>query len=677
MLRTLFAAALPLALVLTSVVPVAAEPANEAPDFPEPYTVEDVVVTGTRTEKLLREVTVRTQLIDSDAISAMGAQNLADAVEFMPGVRVLNGCQNCNFTTLSLLGLEGKYSQVLFDSRPSFSGLSLVYGLEQIPAEMIDRIEIVKGGGSSIYGPGAVGGVVNIIPHDPHGNETHAHVRYADMDGSDLWSAGFGGSVTSEDGLSGMTFFGKANEADPYDRNGDGFTEVARLRSTAFGGRYVKNAGDFGRLTVDFGRLYEDRRGGNNLDDPPFDADIAEWIRSTRTTVSADWRDWLSEKTDYTVGVSYAHTRRQTYYGGGGDTGAFGISHNPLWVFDSQINHGLEKHLLSFGLQHRSDGLEDVHPAYDRMLDETYTNTGVFAQDDWTLADGVNLVFGARLDDHSELDDVVLSPRAALSWRPSSTTTFRGSFSTGFLAPQVFDEDLHITIAGGEGQVIRNDESLTEEKSRSFTLGFEATPRIGEGWGLFEVNVFHTALEDAFAVEERDDPATTQQTEFYRYNAGEAEVNGAEITVGYMQGRFEAQVGLVQQKGEYDEVQDFDSKDFFWLPETSGVARLYWRDPEAMSLFAGLRYFGEMSVPHEDGFIDERRLETTDTFLTLDLSATKTFDFGGEEIGLTLGGSNVTDAFQEDFDEGADRDAGYVYGPRRPRTWYAQVNYGF
>lgn len=650
---------------------------KETPESFESFHLDDMVVTGTSTEQLLCDVTVRTQLVASDAIAAMGSLSLADAVEFTPGVRVLNGCQNCNFTTLSLLGLEGKYTQILFDGRPTYSGLSLVYGLEQIPAEMVDRIEIVKGGGSSIYGPGAVGGVVNVIPHDPHADEVHARVRYADMDGAAAWKAGFGGEVVSDDGASGLTFFGTAGHADPYDRNGDDFTEIARLRSTAFGGRFVRHAGDAGRLTLDFGRIYEDRRGGDRIDSPPTHVSIAEWIRSTRTSVGLDWRDRIGENTEYVVGTAYAHTHRETYYGADGDPDAFGLSRNPLWIVDGQVNHLMNDHMVSVGVQHSRDNLVDEHLAHGRTLDKTYTNTGIFIQDDWIPVESLNLVVGTRLDAHSELDDPVVSPRAALRWRAGDAVTLRGSVSTGFLAPQTFDEDLHIAIAGGEPQVITNADDLKEERSRSYAFGLEAMPAIGGGFGLFEVNVFRTDLTDAFSLTDEFADEDADVFEFRRINVGGAVVQGAEVTVGYMQGRLESQVGVVRQIGEYDDPQDFDSREFFRLPETSGVARLYWRDPSFADVFVGLRHIGEMKVPHYAGDIEEDRLETSDTFLTLDVSVSKQFAFGGEEIGLTLGGNNLTDAYQDDFDTGAERDPGYVYGPRRPRTWFARMEYGF
>ena len=100
-------------------------------------------------------------------VEQIGARTLADAVEYTTGVRVENNCQNCNFSQVRLLGLEGPYTQILMDGQPTLSSLAQVYGLEQIPARLIDRIEVTKGGGAALLGPGSVGGVINVITREP------------------------------------------------------------------------------------------------------------------------------------------------------------------------------------------------------------------------------------------------------------------------------------------------------------------------------------------------------------------------------------------------------------------------------------------------------------------------------------------------------------------------------
>ncbi len=639
--------------------------------------VEETVVTGTKTESTLAETPVRTQLMTRSDIVDVQAASLADACEFTPGLRILNSCQNCNFTTLSILGLEGKYSQVLYDSQPIFSGLALVYGLEQIPSRLIERIEVTKGGGSSLYGPGAVGGVVNVIPHVPHHSATSAAVRVEDMDGTTNHSASFNADVVSHDEVTSATLYGQADQVEAHDFDGDGFSEIGRRKSTSFGTRIQRLLGEDGKLVVDFSRTFEDRRGGDKIDNPPFESEIAEWIRTWRNSLSTSWSQQWNSSFSSQLTLAHAKTDRNTYYGGGGDTAAYGVTDNPLLLGDLQLNYFVGNHIITGGLQHTRDELTDTQPAYDRVTDEIYKNTGVYLQDEWQATEKLVLVPSVRLDKHNILDDAIVSPRLAVRYQAGQDVSVRGSYSSGFLAPQVFDEDLHIAQSNGEAQVIRNAEDLQEESSRSYTLGIEALPPLWGGFGRFELNAFRTELTDAFALTEDLDDPLTDELEFTRINAGEAEIQGVEAAVGWMNERFEMQLGWVLQTAEYDEPQDFDEKAFFRTPESYGVFMGKYKNPEMVDAFLGVRFMGEEKLPHYAGYIADDVLETTPTFMVVDCSVTRRFSLGEDRFSLTLGGKNITNEYQDDFDQGADRDTGYLYGPRFPRTWYTTLGYDF
>jgi outer membrane receptor for ferrienterochelin and colicins len=640
--------------------------------------LDDVVVTGTRTEKTLAEVPVRTELIRRSDIEALSASTLADAVEFTSGVRVENNCQNCGFNQMRLLGLEGAYSQILMDGQPLMSSLAAVYGIEHIPARMIERIEIVKGGGSALYGPGAVAGVVNVISHDPRESGGEVEASYLDVDGAPLVNVSALGSVVTPDGATRFTVYGQMIDQDAYDRDGDGFSDLTERQLEAFGLRLRQAVGEDASLTLNYSRTFEDRRGGDRLDLPEFQANVAESVQAIRDVGGLTWSHAPSLKLDYRLTASFALTERDSYYGSGQDPNAYGSSKNPIYVLDSQFNHYFERHTLTWGAQYQHEKLEDRQPAYNRFTDESYDNAGLYVQDEWSIAESLSLILGARLDKHSAIDDPIPSPRVALRWSPASDLAVRAAYAEGFRAPQVFDEDLHITQVGGEGQVIRNDSELKEERSRSTSLGVEWTPSVGPGMALLEATVFYTQLKDAFALEEADDPATPD-FEFTRLNRGEAEVYGGEFNIGYQfPGSFEAVVGYVHQKARFADPEDeFGSRDFFRTPDDYAVLKLTWQNPRFVDVFVGAKYTGPMKAPHYAGYIDEDRLETTDSFLTWDASVSKAFAVGGNELTLTVGCKNITDDYQEDLDQGADRDAGYVYGPRQPRTFFASAKYAF
>ena len=130
---------------------------------PDAFMLDQVVVTGSKSEQKRRNSPALVSVAGSKLFDLVGACSLADGLSFQPGVRVENDCQNCGFTQVRINGLDGHYSQILMNSRPVFSALAGVYGLEQIPANMIDRVEIMRGGGSALFGSSAIGGTVNII----------------------------------------------------------------------------------------------------------------------------------------------------------------------------------------------------------------------------------------------------------------------------------------------------------------------------------------------------------------------------------------------------------------------------------------------------------------------------------------------------------------------------------
>ena len=130
-------------------------------------TMDQVVVSASRSERLKREAPSLVSVLDADLFEQAGAQTLAGGLTFQPGVRVENTCQNCGFPQVRINGLDGRYSQVLIDSHPLFSALTSVYGLEQIPANMIERVEVLRGGGSALYGASAIGGTINVITKEP------------------------------------------------------------------------------------------------------------------------------------------------------------------------------------------------------------------------------------------------------------------------------------------------------------------------------------------------------------------------------------------------------------------------------------------------------------------------------------------------------------------------------
>jgi outer membrane receptor for ferrienterochelin and colicins len=617
---------------------------------------ENVVVTATRTRRLSTAVPVRTEVVGRDAMDAAGARTLADAIEFTSGVRIENNCQNCNFSQIRLLGLEGPYTQILVDGHPVISSLAQVYGIEHIPTRMIERIEVIKGGGSALYGSGAVGGVINIIPREaPRSGgvvETRAE-RGGSLNAALDWA--------SADRRSSINIYGQRDLVRPLDIDGDGFTEVSRRELTAAGTRFNRFFSDGrGKLSADVSFISEDRRGGDRLDLPPHEAEIAESIDSRRTSGTVTWYHQPAAGLDYRLTLAAADTLRDSYYGLGRDPNAYGTTTSRLWLGDAQVNHYRGRHTLSWGVQRTDDRTNDEQPGYGRSLRLRHRTTGIFAQHDWTMRAGWQVLSGVRADWHSALDAPILSPRFALLISPKDSLDVRVSIARGFRAPQIFDEDLHLTAIGGDVRLVELDPDLRPERATNLMAGVEWKPALGRGQALFETTLFHTRLTDLFHT-------LTTDTALFKTNLGGARVEGVEVNLGWGIGDdLVIQGGFVTQRARFDAPEPgFGSRDFFRTPRHYGSLTARWRSHSGWELFTGLKVTGRMVAPHYAGFISSDRLEQTPRFFTVDTSVSRALG----PLTLTAAGRNLTNSYQRDFDRGPLRDAGYVYGPRLPRSF--------
>ena len=172
--------------------------------------LDEVVLTANRQQTLRREAPVLVNVVDKRLFNLTNSTTLAQGLNFQPGVRTETNCQNCGFSQVRINGLDGHYSQILIDSRPVFSALNGVYGLEQIPSSMIERVEVVRGGGSSLYGASAIGGTINVITKEPIRNSAevaHTISSYGKHSGAENTTS-INASIVTDDAKGGLFVYG-------------------------------------------------------------------------------------------------------------------------------------------------------------------------------------------------------------------------------------------------------------------------------------------------------------------------------------------------------------------------------------------------------------------------------------------------------------------------------------
>jgi outer membrane receptor for ferrienterochelin and colicins len=635
-----------------------------------------IVVTGTRTEHLAVDAPVRTDLIPESFLRREATRNIAEALTAnVAGVRVENTCQNCGVTTVRLNGLDGSYTQILEDGLPTMSSVSMVYALDQIPTEFLQSIEIVKGGTSALYGPNAVGGVINLIRREPHRNFFRFDSQVGWQYGRPEQSVGLTGQTPKlPAGFLGDFYFRGINRV-AVDRDRDGFTELPKRR--LFGGGGTLHHHFFqgrGQLTFGGNTLDEHRRGGDHLDLLPEETFITEMIDSRRSSGFLRWRHSASASTFYTLATSLSYLRRNTYYGANFDAHAYGNTRNPVWATDAQLGHQTGPHTLMAGFQFWREQVEDNVPSYDRSFNQVFRNTGFYFQDEVKLKPRATIVAGLRADKSNTLGKWVASPRGNVRIGLSGNWILRFGASTGFRAPQIFDEDLHIMAVGGEGFVIENSPKLRKEAAWSWTSALDYMREVRGGHLQAGANFFWTKLNDVFVLEETAVPGGDFR-KFLRVNGPGSHVRGVEFDLDWRINRnLVLRGGGTFQQARYQEPEPvFRSLRYFRAPNRYGFASIDLFLPHDMSLFATANFTGSMLVPHYAGYIPKDRLQGSPKFGVCNLVFSRAFDLSGSagnrsRIRLYLKVNNLFDTYQRDLDKGPLRDAGYFYGPMSMRT---------
>ena len=438
---------------------------------------------------------------------------------------------------MKLLGLGAGYNQLLFDCQPLFSGLAAVYGLEHIPTAFIERIEVVKGGASSLYGPNAVAGVINIIPREPLFNQFYLEGTVESIDGEMVYNNVGVYDWVDPENRAAANLYGEYRTADSVDLNGDGFSEITEKDMVTVGSNAWFYPSEDSKVSANYAYTWEERRGGDSFELVPHQTQITEQLEHRWHRGGLFYEQDLSPDFFYKVGGSVSQIERNSYYGGVGDIPLPGLpGHDPAeyaaavedakllygftestrYYLDSIVTRRFDQHTLSFGAQYkvddvfdekrnernqslRTDGTLATSSGEDPIADGSFDNFGLFLQNEWDPSPDWTLITGVRGDKHSNIDDWILSPRAAVRYTASPEFTLRGSVSTGFRAPEIFDEDFHIEILDDPTRT-RNAPGLIEESSISYAGGFIWTPAAAENRLQVDVEVFQTEIEDTFNV---------------------------------------------------------------------------------------------------------------------------------------------------------------------------------
>lgn len=655
--------------------------------------LDGVVVSANRSETTRQLAPTLVNVLNIKTFENTNSGTLAQGLNFQPGVRVENDCQNCGFQQVRINGLDGPYTQILMDSRPIFSSLSGVYGLEQIPANMIERVEVMRGGGSALFGSSAIAGTINIITREPLRNSGSIAHSITSVGGSANLenNTSLNASLVTDDHKAGLYVFGQNRQRAGYDHDGDGFTELPELKSQTLGFRSYLKTSNYSKLTLEYHHIGEYRRGGNLLNRPPHEADIAEQVNHSINGGGLNYNLFTpNEKHRINLYASAQHVDRDSYYGTRQNLDAYGETNDLTVVAGGQYIYSFDRCLfmpadLTAGVEYNYDRLRDEMKGYHRSTRQEVHIESAFLQNEWKN-DRWSFLVGGRLDKHNLIDHVIFSPRANVRFNPTPNVNLRASYSSGFRAPQTYDEDLHVAAVGGEGTIIQQAANLKEEKSHSFSLSADMYRR----FGAFQCNLllegFYTRLNNVFVLEEIGFDQTHNATVKERRNGQGAEVAGVTLEgkVAYLS-LVQLQAGVTWQQSHYTRAERWSDDEsvpaerrIFRTPDWYGYFTATYTPVKPLTIALSGTYTGSMLVQHMKGYIAKDVAVTTPDFF--DMTAKVSYDiplYKAITLQLHAGVQNIFNAYQRDFDQGKDLDSGYIYGPSMPRSYFAGMKLSF
>jgi outer membrane receptor for ferrienterochelin and colicins len=463
----------------------------------------EVVITGTMREISRPESPVPIEVYSNKFFRSNPAPNLFESIQYMNGIRPQLNCSVCNTGDIQINGMQGPYTMVLIDGMPIVSGLATVYGLSGIPQSLIERVEVVKGPASTLYGSEAVGGLINIITKKPKSAPVFSadifSTSWAEIntDIAAKWNAG-----KKIQALSGINYF---NYNLPIDNNMDGMTDMSLQNRISVFNKWDIQRKNNRIFSIAARYVYEDRWGGDTRWKPAFrggDSIYGESIYTNRWEVFGTYQ--LPVKEDMTFQFSANGHNQNSVYGNVTYLGKQYIGFGLLsW------NKSIKKHQLLFGSSFRYTFYDDNTPATAGLdlITNRPTQTylpGIFAQDEIRFSDQHKLLLGVRYD-YNSIHGSIFSPRLNYKWNSiDKKNILRVSVGNGYRIANVFTED-HASLTGARNVVFQ--EALKPETSWNGNITF--TKKFYAGNGTFinlDAAAFYTYFDNKIIPDYDTDP---------------------------------------------------------------------------------------------------------------------------------------------------------------------------
>ena len=488
------------------------------------HTAEAVVVTATATEKTAKEAPGVVEIITHQDMEDMNAHTLADAVENATGLIVKT--ESGRNKRPSIRGTNTKHTLILIDGRRLAAGFKTYTGMEQVPVEMIDHIEVLRGPASALYGSDAIGGVINVITRKTPEKFTLEASGEVGSTGYGEGGLGTGQAlIGTRSGQVGLLLSGSVKSKDGYNRDGVTPDDMDDTQMTAVAGRVSYDISPDHRLLSGFEYMDKNSTGLRDLQSMDRERDADD----QRLNLFAQYTGKPTPASNLMLRANHSQHEADVditpeiaaIAGAAGDENH---AQHRLDQLEGRFNLlCFDRHLLTFGTEGREEARED-----DDGLVHSITNASALVQDEYQITDRLYLLFGGRVDEHSDFGSH-FTPRASVTFAFTDHFRIKGSAGKGFRAPDL--NELYITEYKKRGKLIyQSNKSLEPEKSVNYELSLEGEIQQFHG----RITGFQNDIENLIdTVFDYSTGSGSGKKSYYTYqNISKARLRGVELEAG-------------------------------------------------------------------------------------------------------------------------------------------------
>jgi iron complex outermembrane receptor protein/outer membrane receptor for ferrienterochelin and colicins len=392
---------------------------------------EVVIVSSSRTNSRIEDLPTKVEVLGAEEVheeNGIKPGNIASLLGDIAGIQIQQTNAATGNADMRIQGLQGKYTQILRDGMPLFGGFSGSFGILQIPPLDLQQIELVKGSASTLYGGGAIAGMLNLISKKPKLGKPEASFT---INRSTLQESNINTFFSGRNKQVGYTIFAGGTNQDAVDVNKDGFSDVPSVKNIFIHPRFFIYGSDKSTVAIGYTFNSEDRNGGDMLAISKNPNTSRFFIRNQTTRHTADiiWEEKLANNAQFTLKGSTNFSRRDI------STNVFGMKANQqIWYTEAAYSKKTEHHNWVVGINFNGDKFNKVEPDSTQLQNVTTNTIGFFGQDDWKFNEHFTLQAGIRYDVHSKYGNFLL-PRLSLMYKVNREVTMRIGGGLGYKTP--------------------------------------------------------------------------------------------------------------------------------------------------------------------------------------------------------------------------------------------------